>query len=238
MATSVDPQLRLQNIALEHAELVARRSMNWSETANRTTMFMSVLGAAVVGLALFAQVSGVEGVRLLALVILAVVLVVGITTAVRLSQLDVEDMHLIQGLNRLRHMRLELDPGLSPYLVTSPHDDFDSILRTYAPDNAPAANGSATLVVLVLIVNAVLFGVVGGLVAVNLGADATISLVVGAIAFVGLLVAAAVWFARTFRTFSTSFVSLVPAHFETPSPDAVGTTKSDNKVPDRATATD
>jgi len=46
----VDPQIRLQNIALEHAELLSRRSMSWAEATNRTTMFMTVVGAAVVGL--------------------------------------------------------------------------------------------------------------------------------------------------------------------------------------------
>jgi hypothetical protein len=43
----VDPSIRIQNIAIEAAELQARRQMCWSEIANRATMFMTIVGATV-----------------------------------------------------------------------------------------------------------------------------------------------------------------------------------------------
>ncbi len=190
---------------------MARRSMSWSESTNRTTMFMTVVGAAVVGLALLAQASGVESLGLLALLVLSIVLLIGLTTFMRLTQLDEEDMRLVQGLNRLRHVRLELDPGLAPFLVTSPHDDFASVLKAYGPVDASLISGFATLAVAVLIVDCVLFGVVGGLVAVNLGADAAISVIVGIAAAVAFTVAVSVWFFRAIDRFATRLVSVVPA---------------------------
>ena len=224
VADSTDAQLRLQNIALEHAELVARRSMSWAEATNRATMFMTVVGAAVVGLALFAQVRE-DSLPLLALVILSVVLVIGLTTFLRIGQLDDEDMRLIQGLNRLRHMRLELDPGLAPFLVTSPHDDFDSVIKAYGPVGASWLSGFATLAVLLLIVNSVLVGVVGGLVAANVRAEGWVAVLVGIVSAVGFAVASAFWFYRAISRVVARFEAVVPAPRSKPTPDHVTGTR-------------
>jgi hypothetical protein len=235
----VDPHIRLQNIALEHAELIARRSMSWSESTNRTTMFLTVVGAAVVGLALFAQASGPDGgLALLALLILSVVLLIGLTTFARLTQLDDEDMRLVQGLNRLRHMRLELDPSLQPYLVTSRHDDFQSVLRAYGPADASFVSGFATLAVLVLIVNCVLVAVVGGLIAVQLGADATLSVLTGVVGAIGFAVAVGLWFLRAIRDLAARFVSLVPASPERLSPSSAAAPVQASTGSERAAADD
>src|SRR5918995_2475172 len=171
----VDPNIRLQNIALEHAELMSRRAMSWAESTNRTTMFMTVVGAAVVGLALLAQTGiHLDSIALMATLIFAVVLLIGLTTLLRIGQLDEHDMHWIQGLNRLRMLRLELDPGLEPYLVTSTYDDFDSVLEAYTTKHESPAYAFGTLLVMLVIVNAVLVGVLGGLVAGTMlpGSDA------------------------------------------------------------------
>ena len=208
----VAPEIRLQNISLEHAELTARRAMSWAESTNRTTMFMAVAGAAVVAIALFAQ-TGVTGgsMALLALIISSVVLLVGLTTLLRVAQLDEEDMRWIQGLNRLRSLRLELDPGLAPYLVTSQYDDFESVLEAYTTDHASRAYAFGTLVVLLLAVNCVLVGFVGGLVAVTLGGDLTSSVVAAAVAVIGFLVGTSIWMYRGVRQMPHRLVSLIPA---------------------------
>jgi hypothetical protein len=207
----VDPHIRLQNIALEHAELMARRSMSWSESTNRTTMFLGVVGAAVVGLALLAQATGVRDLALLGLLILSIVLLVGLTTLMRLVHLDEEDMRWVQGLNRLRHLRLELDPGLAPYLVTTPYDDFDSVLGAYGPEDSSWTHSLATLVVMVLVLNSVLVAAVAALIAVNLGTDSTVAVVVGLVAAVGFAVLVSVWSYRLISTAATRFRSVTPA---------------------------
>ena len=47
--------LRLQILATEHWSLLATRSMLWSESFNRTGMFLTVVSASVVGLAFVGQ---------------------------------------------------------------------------------------------------------------------------------------------------------------------------------------
>ena len=210
-----DAHIRLQNMALEHAELVARRSMSWSESTNRTNMFMTVVTGAVVGLALFGQtgITG-RGMALLAVLILAVVVLIGITTALRIGQLDELDMRWIQGLNRLRALRLELDPGLARYLVTSAHDDFGSVLEEYTTENASPAYAFGTLLAMLLVVNSMLVGVIGGLVPATFlaeGYDAAISVVAGVVATVLFVAAVGLWTYRLTRDFPARLVTVVPA---------------------------
>lgn len=53
------------------------------------------------------------------LVLLPIVYFLGFTTVVRLGQVNLEDARWMQGMNRIRHAYLELEP----YLVTSRYDD-------------------------------------------------------------------------------------------------------------------
>jgi hypothetical protein len=128
----VDPQIRIQNIAIEAAELQARRQMCWTETSNRASMFMNIVGATVFGLALVGNATDFNrDFLLLTLLILPVLLFAGVSTLGRMSELERQDGDLVQGLNRLRHLRVELDPSIEPYLVTSTHDDAASLLAAY-----------------------------------------------------------------------------------------------------------
>ena len=113
MGDSVDPQIRLQNIALETAELQAQRQMSWTEVTNRASYFMTIVGASVFGLALIGNATdfGYEFL-IVALLVLPVLLFVGISSLGRMGELDENDWRLIQGLNRLRRLRVELDPDL------------------------------------------------------------------------------------------------------------------------------
>jgi hypothetical protein len=213
MADSVDPQVRLQSIALEHAELIARRQMSWSESTNRAAMFMTVLGAAVVGLALIAQTLPVRDVAFVALLVFSIVLLIGLTSWGRIAALDLDDIRWIQGLNRLRHLRLELDPGLAPYLVTSPHDDFDSVLQAYGPEDAPPTTVFFTLAVLLIFINGLLGGVVAALVAVQLGWDAPATVLTGVVAAVLVVLGLGVWMYREAAGAGSRFMAsvVVPA---------------------------
>ena len=82
-------------------------------------MFLTVLSGGVVGLALVAQATAFgEGFVLFALLVLPVVLFVGVTTFVRLVEVNNEDVHWVYGMNRLRHAYLDMEPELEPYFVT------------------------------------------------------------------------------------------------------------------------
>lgn len=157
--------LRAQILASEHWSLLATRSMTWSEIFSRTGTFLTVLSAAAVALSLTAQATGFgQSFRAFALVVLPIALLVGLGTYVRLVEADIEDAHLIVGMNRLRHGYLELVPDLEPYFVTSPHDDIPGVLQTYSFRRklgiVHLLSGSP---VIVGVIDAVVSGVLGSL---------------------------------------------------------------------------
>jgi hypothetical protein len=182
--SGVTDAVRAQILATEHWSLLATRSLTWNEMFSRASMFVTVLSAAVVALALVAQATnfGLQF-SLFALLILPVVLLVGLATFVRLGEANTDDIGLVIGMNRLRHAYLELAPELQPYFVTGHHDDHASILQSYGLGyrlslsrvlgGTPAFVGA---------INVVLVGVVAALIAEVLGAPGTASVVVGIIA--------------------------------------------------------
>jgi hypothetical protein len=64
--------------------------------------------------------------------VLPIGLLVGLGTYLRLVEADMEDVWLVVGMNRIRHVYLELAPDLDPYFVTSHHDDEVGVLKTYS----------------------------------------------------------------------------------------------------------
>jgi hypothetical protein len=126
--SGVTDAVRAQILATEHWSLLATRSMTWNEIFSRASMYITVLSAAVVALALVAQATAFGPTfRLFALFVLPVVLLVGLATILRLGAANGEDFWLLMGMNRLRHGYLELAPELEPYFVTESHDDPRSV---------------------------------------------------------------------------------------------------------------
>ena len=72
----------------------------------RTSLFLGVLSAAGVALGFAAQ-AGVEPTDFIALAVVVVVLFLGVTTFVRLVQLQREAVVYIAGQNRIRHFFVE-----------------------------------------------------------------------------------------------------------------------------------
>src|SRR5690242_7235334 len=84
--SGVTDAVRAQILATEHWSLLATRSMTWNEVFSRASMFITVLSASVVALALVAQATGFgPGFRLFALLVLPVVLLVGVAKIGRAS---------------------------------------------------------------------------------------------------------------------------------------------------------
>jgi hypothetical protein len=185
----VTDAVRTQILATEHWSLLATRSMTWNEIFSRATMFITVLSAAVVGIALVAQATDFgPGARVFALLVLPVVLLVGLMTFVRLGEANSHDIMLVIGMNRLRHAYLELAPELEPYFVTAHHDDHAAILQTYgAGYRYSVGRVLGGTPALVAIINVVLAGVVAALAADGLGATEAVVIAAG---LAGALVAA------------------------------------------------
>jgi hypothetical protein len=209
----VDPQFRLQNIAIEAAELQARRQMCWSEISNRATMFLTVLGTTVFGLALFGNATNFDSnFLIISLLLLPVLIFTGISSLSRMGELERQDGELVQGLNRLRHLRVQLDPTIQPYLMTSPYDDMKSVLSAYGEVN-PRLHGLWVLETLVgaivALATAILVVVIALLINPDLGAGA--ATIVGVLAFVIALAVFAIVGFRSFAGAMNAFKPMFPA---------------------------
>ena len=78
--------VRVQILATEHWSLLATRSMTWGEVFSRAGIFLTVVSASVVALALVAQATDFGGgFYVFALLVLPIVLVLGVGTLVRLG---------------------------------------------------------------------------------------------------------------------------------------------------------
>jgi hypothetical protein len=178
----VTDSVRAQILATEHWSLLATRGMTWNEIFSRASMFITVLSAAMVALALVAQVTGFgPGFRLFALLVLPIVLLVGLSTVIRLAEANDEDFNLVAGMNRLRHAYLELEPELEPYFITAHHDDEAGIMQTYGHGRISISHFLAGTPNVVGAINAVLVGVFAALIADTLGGSDTVDLVVGVV---------------------------------------------------------
>jgi hypothetical protein len=184
--------VRVQILATEHWSLLATRSMTWGEVFSRAGIFLTVVSASVVALALVAQATDFGGgFYVFALLVLPIVLVLGVGTLVRLGDALTEDVRLVFGMNRLRHAYLEIAPELEPYFVTSHYDDEEGVLETLGPAARvrPSRFLSSTPVVVGLI-DAVLAGILAGLVARVADAGVAPSIALGAV--VGLAAVAVI----------------------------------------------
>jgi hypothetical protein len=189
----VPAAVRVQILATEHWSLLATRSMTWSEIFSRAGIFLTVVSATVVSLALVAQATDFgDGFYIFALLVLPIVLVLGVGTHVRLGDALTEDVRLVFGMNRLRHAYLEIAPELEPYFVTSRHDDEEGVLETLGPGARirPSRVMSSTPMVIGLI-DAILAGVLAGLVARVAGSGTALGIGIGVvvgIAAIGVIV--------------------------------------------------
>lgn len=184
--SGVTDAVRAQILATEHWSLLATRGMTWNEVFSRASMYMTVLSAAVVALALVAQATAFgPGFRLFALLVLPIVLLVGIATVIRLGDANTEDFGLVSGMNRLRHAYLELAPELEPYFITAHHDDEAGIMLTYQLVRHSGLRFSRVLAgtpTVVGAINVVVAGVLAALIADTLGASDVTNVVVGIVA--------------------------------------------------------
>src|SRR3989442_11570826 len=83
---------RLQILATEHWSLLATRSLTYTESLSRVTIFLTILSGAMIALALVAQVSRfVPAFIAIAIPLLSVVVFTVVSTIVRLMQLNGDD---------------------------------------------------------------------------------------------------------------------------------------------------
>jgi hypothetical protein len=136
--TPSDPELgpnAAAILATEHWSLLASRSLIWGEAMSRATVFLTLLSASIIALALLADATGFgPETRTLALVLLPLVFLLGIAAYARLVQINTEEFELMLAMNRLRRAYLRLEPGLERYFTTGHHDDERGLIASYMLD--------------------------------------------------------------------------------------------------------
>ncbi len=186
----VPQSVRAQILATEHWSLLAARDVIYRAVFSRAAIFLTVVSATVVALALVARATEFgDGFTAFALLVLPVALFVGVATYIRLIEARIDDFWLLSGMNRLRYAYLEIAPGLEPYFVTGHYDDEQGLYETYGPGTGSRfyrlIGETSTLVA---VINAVLAGVIVGLVANATGTGSELSLFIGAVATTVLVV--------------------------------------------------
>jgi len=204
--------VQVQILATEHWSLLASRSTTQSEILVRITMFLTLVSATVVSLALVGQIIGFTSTfAWFAVGLLAIVSIVGSLTAVRVVNGSIEDFAYVLGMNRLRAAYVKLDPAVQQHFVTSIHDDFAGITATYNPVERSTPSqflGSSSM--FVLVIDSAVFGVLGAALLVALGASTPISVVIGVVCAVVYLVVALTLGLRRFGRIRKSMAPTSP----------------------------
>ena len=182
------PAVRAQLLATEHWSLLASRSTTQGEVLTRISMFLTVVSAGLVSLALLGQATRFDDpFPAYSIGVLAFVCLVGLLTEIRVLNVALEDAMYVLAMNRLRGAYLDLDPGMAPYLMTSPHDDRPGMERTYyflgRRSDFVQIGGSSMLFIIAL--TSALLGLLAAAIAGAAGAG-TVPVVVTGVA-VGLL---------------------------------------------------
>jgi hypothetical protein len=226
--------VRAQLLATEHWSLLATRGLAWSEVMSRISVHLTVTSAALVVLALATQATGFGAAfHILAIGLTSAILLLGTMTAVRVHNASREDVALVQGMNRLRAAYVDLDPGLADYLVTSHCDDQAGLMRTYTMGMPRSRTshivGGTSL--FIHIVNSLMAGALGALVAHAATGDAVGPSICGVLAGSGYL-------SITLEGARRSFAQLpLDARFPSPGPPAAEDRPGTVTVPAGASST-
>ena len=196
-----DPRA-LDILTTEHWSLLSTRTLGYQEMFGRTTVFVATLTGAVVALALVAQATGFGRETLsVALLLIAVVLFIGLTTFVRSVAINYEDARWIRGMNLLlRQAYLRIVPELEPFFVTGHEPEADRSALAYGSRQrfAALANSLTTTSGVVAVLNSVLAGSLASDVAALCGGGLSLDLPLG-VAFSLVSAALHVRYAARFR---------------------------------------
>jgi hypothetical protein len=204
-SVGIDDPRALQILSTEHWSLLATRSLAYNETFTRAAMFLTFLGASLVALGLISAATGFTSqLALVAAVILATDLFLGLATLGRILDAGQEEMATIVGMNRIRHAYREMVPAIEPYFSTPFHDDGPSVLSAYGVEPASMrrniVHGLTTAAAMVGVVDAVVAGALVAVIALGLGTSLEGGLLAGFLGF-AVMFAVGFWigFVHSFR---------------------------------------
>jgi hypothetical protein len=209
-----DPR-SVQILNAEHASLSSTRSLVYNEAFTRVGVFLTFMSMSFVALALLSPAipsgSSFLGVTAVAL---AFNFIVGLMTLGRILGTTADDLRAVHAMARVRHGYLQVRPELRPYITTPTHDDLATVMGDY---RAPGAGVGGVLYSLttstgtVAVIDALLAGVLAGVLALLVGASgmaaAFIGVVGGAVVFAAIAVGAARFFVRDQASLEAVFPS-------------------------------
>ena len=175
--------VRAQLLATEHWGLLAARSTAQNEVLARIGIFLTLVSAGLVSLALVGQATDFsEAFVAFAVGVLAFIVLVGVLSQLRVMNIGMEDLMYVVAMNRLRGAYVELDPGLDRILMSSPHDDFPGIQQTYyffTPKRGISQVFGSTMAFIILI-NSALLGLLIAATTAVFTASTVLAVVLGA----------------------------------------------------------
>lgn len=216
----------LQVLMAEHASLVSARSLAYNEAFTRAGMFLQALGMSFLGMSLLGAALGFSrDVLVIAIVVVAFDVLIGIATFRRVADTGREDLWAMQAMNRIRHGYVRVAPGSRPFITAGTFDDVPSVLRSYGftdPSTSTAVGdlmyGISTSLGLVGMVLSVLSGVFASLVALAAGGSLPVAVIAGIVTTVVAFAVLAAWALGGARTNQAA----VEVRFPPPGADAGG----------------
>jgi len=186
--TGLDDPRAVDILTTEHWSLLTSRTLGYQEIFGRTTIFVAILSATIVALALMAQATQFSPVSLLlAGLLMTVNLFIGLMTFARSVAINYEDAHWVAGMNLLRHAYLKIVPELEPFFITGHEPEADKRSLAHGePQHAENLRKSLTTTSsVVAALNSVLAGALvsdlgalfGGVQALDLAIGAAVSIV-------------------------------------------------------------
>jgi hypothetical protein len=180
----------LQILTAEQASLTAMRTQVQGEASSRATMLVAALSGGIVAISFIAQATrfGPESAAF-ALTILPVVLFLGLTTFVRIVDLNGHEVRWVAAMNRVRSGYVALEPAVEGYLVTGRDDTLAGIMGTMNPGRSTPLYGMVVLPGVVAVVDAIVAAAIAGILTVVIAPAAGLAVVfvIGALAFAAVL---------------------------------------------------
>ncbi|MBO0790712.1 MAG: hypothetical protein J2P36_07155 [Ktedonobacteraceae bacterium] len=165
----------VQIMTTEHYTLQTGRSLVVSDTNGRASLFLSTVSSTLIALAFVGNISHLGGAFFVfALVLFPSLLFLGLATFDTVLQSAIEEKISVRGINRIRHLYVEMAPQIQPYFLLPTHDD-----ETHTFQRASWWQNFLTLAGIIAVINSILAGVFVGLLMYQLFALSLLLCVMG-----------------------------------------------------------
>ena len=204
--------LTAQFLATEHWSLLASRSTTQNEVLTRISILLTLMSAALVSIALVGQATAFAGIfPAFADALLGLVVVVGVLTQVRVTNVSMEDLMYVLAMNRLRAEYVRLAPEVARALSASWHDDREGVSHTYyflgRRDKSQVIGSS---MMFTFVVNGALVGLFLGVLLATSGVDVAVAWTVGIVCAVAYAVVSLWLGARIYFRFWREYAPTSP----------------------------